>query len=542
MSRSARNTNAFSWFVVLVVGVVVLAVVAGLQLFQRLDAGQDVLDGARPAFTEERVAGARVGITMVDSITNMADPIVDAEGGAADEVIPLVELIAAATGLEPADVLTALEENFPHTYHLLLALPLSEVSAEITELLTFVADNSDLADADAVLAAIAENTPNLHQAIVNLIVVTDGWRAVPGTENLTRFDGSDVSSVPDVRDYFAADVITAIETTAQDFRELDDPWLKVDQIPIVLTVIGLVVVVLGLLMMVLARRGPYSKGIATTGWSVVAVVGVLVAVLGVGLYTRLDAGQDLLDGLRPAFEEERIVGMEVGITMVDSITNMADPIVDAEGGAADEVIPLVELIAAATGLEPADVLTALEENFPHTYHLLLALPLSEVSAEITELLTFVADNSDLADADAVLAAIAENTPNLHQAIVNLIVVTDGWRAVPGTENLTRFDGSDVSSVPDVRDYFAADVITAVRFVAVDYRTLDTTAPPVDVFPPLLLIVGLLVLTYGVAMLTVTRVTAPRYTDPEDGSAADGSADPDGAESVSPAPAGVDAPG
>ena len=279
-------------------------------------------------------------------------------------------------------------------------------------------------------------------------------------------------------------------------------------------------------------------------WFVVLVVGVVVlaVVAGLQLFQRLDAGQDVLDGARPAFTEERVAGARVGITMVDSITNMADPIVDAEGGAADEVIPLVELIAAATGLEPADVLTALEENFPHTYHLLLALPLSEVSAEITELLTFVADNSDLADADAVLAAIAENTPNLHQAIVNLIVVTDGWRAVPGTENLTRFDGSDVSSVPDVRNYFAADVITAVRFVAVDYRTLDTTAPPVDVFPPLLLIVGLLVLTYGVAMLTVTRVTAPRYTDPEDGSAADGSADPDGAESVSPAPAGVDAPG
>ncbi|NIR41012.1 MAG: hypothetical protein GWN79_24840, partial [Actinobacteria bacterium] len=86
-------------------------------------------------------------------------------------------------------VLAALEANFPHTFHLLLALPLDQVTAEIPGLLTFVADNSDLADADAVLGAIAENTPNLAQAVTNLIVVTDNWRDVGGTDGVTRFDG-----------------------------------------------------------------------------------------------------------------------------------------------------------------------------------------------------------------------------------------------------------------------------------------------------------------------------------------------------------------
>ena len=203
MSTSVkRNSNSLSWFVVVVAGLVVLAVVWGLELFPRLDAGQRVLDGARPVFTEERVAGDRVGIGMIDHVADMVDPIVDAQGGAAGEVGPLVELVAGVTGLAPADVLAAVEANFPHTYHLLLTLPLDQVSAEIPGLLTFVADNSDLPDAGAVLGALAENTPNLAQAVTNLLIVTDGFREIPGIDQLTRFDGSPVRSIPELRDYF----------------------------------------------------------------------------------------------------------------------------------------------------------------------------------------------------------------------------------------------------------------------------------------------------------------------------------------------------
>ena len=214
------------------------------------------------------------------------------------------------------------------------------------------------------------------------------------------------------------------------------------------------------------------------------------------------------------FTEERVVGDRVGITMIDNVTNMLDPIVDAQGGAAGEVGTLVELVSGATGLAPGEVLAAIEANFPHTYHLLLTLPLDQVSAEIPGLLTFVADNSDLADAGAVLAAIGENTPRLAQAITNLIVVTDGFREIPGIEPLTRFDGSPVRSIPELRDYFADDVVPGVRAVTEDFRTLDTTPPPVDAFPPLLLIVGILVTIYGVAMLTITRTVAPDDAEPD----------------------------
>ena len=519
---TTRNANLLAWVVVAVVGVVVLAIVVGLDLFPRLDAGQNVLDGARPAFTQERVVGDRVGITIIDNVADMLDPIVDAEGGAAGEVGPLVDLVAGATGLAPADVLSALEANFPNTYHLLLTLPLDEVSAEIPGLLTFVADNSELADAGAVLDAIAANTPDIAQAVTNLLVVTDNWRDIEGTTGVTRFDGvTMVDSVPEVRDLFQDDVITAVEVAAPDFRDLDEPWPAVDLIAPILAAIGVIVLIFGILMMVLTRTDAYTRRVHIVGWSVVVLVGVLVAggVLVLNLFPRLDAGQQAIDELRPAFVEERIVGMEVGIAVVGNIAMMADPIVDAEGGAAGEVGPLVELVAGATGLAPADVLTALEANFPHTFHLLSAIPLDAVSAEVPDLLNFVADNSDLADADAVFAAISENTPGIAQALTNLLVVTDSFRDVPGIEPLTRFDGTPVRSVPEVVDYFGDDVVPTVRFVAEDYRTLDTTAPPIDLFPPLLLLVGILVIIYGGAMVILAGATTRKPGDqrPEPGS-------------------------
>jgi hypothetical protein len=255
-------------------------------------------------------------------------------------------------------------------------------------------------------------------------------------------------------------------------------------------------------------------------WFVVVVAGlvVLAVVWGLELSGRLDAGQRVLDGARPIFTEDRVVGDRAGITIIGSVADTLDPIVDEQGGAAAEVVPLVQLVAGATGLTDAEVLAALEENFPQTFNLLLALPLDGVSAEIPALLDFVAANSELADAGAVLDAVAATTPNLAQAITNLLVVTDEFRAVGGIEPLTRFDGTPVRSIPDVIAYFGEDVVPGVRAVTSDYRTLDTTAPPVDVFPALLLIVGILVVIYGAAMLIIVRASTAGLKEPDDDSA------------------------
>lgn len=109
---ATRNSSSLAWFVVVIAGVVVLAIVWGLQLSARLGAGQNVLDGARPIFTEERIVGDRVGITMIGNVADMVDPIIDAKGGATAEVGDLVGLVAGATGLPQADVLAALKPIF----------------------------------------------------------------------------------------------------------------------------------------------------------------------------------------------------------------------------------------------------------------------------------------------------------------------------------------------------------------------------------------------------------------------------------------------
>ncbi|MBA3286965.1 MAG: hypothetical protein H0U21_02920, partial [Acidimicrobiia bacterium] len=189
MRRLLQNTAVMSWVVVVVVGLFVAVLVPSLHLPSRLDGGQSVLDEARPAFSAERVAGDRAGITMVSAIVDLADPIATAQGGAADEVPRLVTFVAGATGLGEPEVLAALQTNFPHTTALLQAIPLDAVTAEVPGLVGFLADTLGITE-EQVLATLNEEFPRLAQSIAALPTVTAGWNSVAGTENLTRFDGS----------------------------------------------------------------------------------------------------------------------------------------------------------------------------------------------------------------------------------------------------------------------------------------------------------------------------------------------------------------
>jgi len=128
--RGSRSA-VLQWVVVLVVGVLVVTIVLGLNLIPRLNAGQKVLDSARPAFDPDRVAGARAGINIISKDVDLADPIATPQGGAAAEVPKLVAFVSQQTGLSQAQVLAALQKNFPHTTALLQAIPLSAVTAEL---------------------------------------------------------------------------------------------------------------------------------------------------------------------------------------------------------------------------------------------------------------------------------------------------------------------------------------------------------------------------------------------------------------------------
>src|ERR1700683_4320103 len=191
-----------AWLVVALVGVFVVAVVAGLSLYPRLDAAQRVLDHGSPVFDKTRVSGDRAGITIISHAADTLTPIVTPQGGAAGEVPQLVAYVSKQTGLSQAAVLAALQKNFPHATALLEAIPLSAVTSEIPGLVSFLATTLHTTPT-AVLAGLKAGYPDLYQSITNLPYVTNGWYNVPGTASLTTFSGTPVRTVPQVRDYFS---------------------------------------------------------------------------------------------------------------------------------------------------------------------------------------------------------------------------------------------------------------------------------------------------------------------------------------------------
>jgi hypothetical protein len=497
-----NKAAALSWVVVALVGAIVVALVLALSLFPRLNAAQSLIDDAKPVFVADRVAGDRAAINMVSTAVDALDPVVNDRGGAAGEVPKLVGFVAQTSGMPEPAVLQALQTNFPHTTALLQSLPFSSVTAELPGLVSFLSTTLKMPP-DQLQAALKTNFPKLAQVVTVLPTVTSGWDNVPGTEMLTRFDGSPARSVPQIRDYFSADVIPVLERQQGNFQSLASKG-GVAYLNILLLVVGIVVLVFGALMAVLAARG-VGTGIVTAAWGVVIAVGALVVILvfALALFPRLSAGQNLLDDARPMFNADRVAGDRAAINMVSTVVDLADPVASAQGGAAAEVPKLVAFVSQQTGMPQADVLNALKTNFPKTTSLLQAIPLSDVTAEVPKLVEFVSTTLKTTP-DAVHAALRGSFPRLNQAITALPVVINNWNSVPGTAMLTRFDGSPVSSVPQIRDYFGGDVIPVLERQQGNFQTVDTTWPRLTVFAPLLLVVGIVVILYGAVMLLLSR--------------------------------------
>lgn len=487
-SRAGENRSAvLQWVIVAGVGGLVVAVVLGLGLISRLNSGQHVLDQAKPAFTSERLATDVAGIDIISQDVNMANPIVTARGGGAAEVPALVAYAAKQLHTTPAAALAAIKQKFPHTAALLGALPLSSVSKEIPGLVSFLAKVLKLKPAQ-VLAALKANFPHLYQAVTNLPTVTSGWNNIAHIKGMTRFDGSPVKTVPQLRTYFKNDLIPAVAAQKSNFDSLDGTS-SVNWIAPLLLIVGLIVVLFGGAMAYLSHRAGLSRQLQIGAAAVVPVVGVVVValVLILSLIPRTSNGQKLLNGLKPAFTAQRVHGDRAGITMVSAIVNMEDPIMTAKGGAAGEVPKLLAFVSSKTGLSQAQVLGALETNFPHTASLLQALPLSAVSAELPGVL------------QALGPGVTAAVPKLVPTVINAPYVTSGWDKVPGTASSTRFDGSPIRTVPQVRDYFSADVIPVLERQRDNYDNLTQTSN-IDFIGPLVLIVGLIVIAYGVLMV------------------------------------------
>jgi hemoglobin-like flavoprotein len=491
------------WVVVLGVGILVVAVVLGLNLIPRLSAGQKVLSEARPAFRPaSRVTADRAGINIISQDVNMADPLMERSGGGAGEVGGAVAFVAAREHLSDAGALALLQKDFPHTTALLQAIPLSAVTAELPRLEALLEKLLRLSPAQLAVALKAD-FPALAQAIAYLPMVTHHWDSIAGIGGLTRFDGTPVLTVPQLRDYFSDDVIPVLERQRTHFDSLDGTS-SVSWIAPLLLIVGIVVVLFAAMMILRSWRGQVRRQEALAGAGVVTVVGVVVValVLILNLVPRTSNGQKLLDALRPAWTAQRVAGDRAGIEMVSAIVNLETPIMNAPGGAAGEVPKLIALVSAKTGLAPSAVLATLHKDVPHTTALLQALPLTGVAAELPALTTLI-------------TPAIPKIPRLAQTVIAASSVIREWDAVPGTDGARRFDGTPITTVPQVRDYFSDDVIPVLERERTNYDKLVKTSK-IDFIGPLVLIVGIIVVIYGLLMLRLARrrpAAAPAASDP-----------------------------
>jgi multisubunit Na+/H+ antiporter MnhB subunit len=513
-SIAPENRSAIlQWVIVLGVGALVVTVVLALNLIPRLNDGQKVLNAAKPAFASQRLQADVAGINIISHNVDMADPIVTSQGGGAAEIPAVVAYVAKTEHISSAKALALMSTTFPHTTALLGALPLSSVTAELPKLLAFLSTTLKVTPAQ-LAAALKTNFPALTQAITNLPTVTNGWEHIQGIDGLTRFDGTPVSSVPDLRDYFNDDLIPAVAAQQKNFQSLDDTS-SVNWIAPLLLIIGIVVILFAAVMIVRNLRGIGRREQVATA-AVVPIVGVVVVglVLAISLIPRVGNGQKLLNGLAPAFTKQRVIGDRAGINMVSAIIATENPIMTTAGGGAAEVPKLIAFVSSKTGLSQAQVLAALQKNFPHVTALLEAIPLSAVTAELPKLTAF-------------LAPAVPAVPRLAQTITAAPLVTNGWDNVPGTAGTTLFNGAPIKTVPDIGTYFSSDVIPVLERQRLDYDRLVATSN-IDFLGPLVLIVGIIVIIYGLLMVRLAWLGdgAPEPT-PE----------PEPARRLTPVPAG-----
>jgi hypothetical protein len=504
---SARASRA--WLAVALVGLVVIVLVLALGLVPRLAAGQHVIDAAKPALTGERVAGDRAGIDFISKYVDLADPLMTGRGGGSDEVATLVGLVGKGTKRPATDVAALLHKEAPHTEALLRALPLSAAADEIPAFTGYLATTLNLPEED-LAAEVEQSFPKLSQTLTALPIVTNGWDDIPGTEELTRFDGNTpVRTMPHLRDYLSGDLVATVE---KDHRDVQDVASNggIGYIPWLLLVIGVGLLAYGALQ---ARRVASAAPPGRHEWSVVAAVGVVILGLVLVLHyvPRLNAADRVISDLEPAFAEQRVQGDRAGSDMIHQAVLLGDPIVTARGGAAAEGPRLVAFVSARTNLSHDTVRAALLRRSPHIAALLQAMPLSEVAAEVPHLLRFLARTLRTRP-DRLLATLGRRTPHLAQAILAVRPVTLGWNAVPGTEKLTDFEGTTpVRTMPALDQYFSTDVIPVLETQRANFRDLADPWPPVNAFAPLLLVLGALVTLYGLLMMRAAtkRQTAPR---------------------------------
>ncbi len=236
-----RNVTSKAWVVVSVVGVAIVGLVFGLNLFPRLIGGQHLLDDTRPMFSLDRIQGDRAGIEYINHFVNALGPAVPPDGGLIEEYDKLLKQLADSVGVPVADVRALVELDFPHTAKLLDGTPFSAAAADSVRLVEYLASASNVS-VDEMWKTVQTELPHTYTLFKNIKIVTDSWYVVPGAEKLTRFDGQPASAVPVIRDYFRDDVIPGLERQQKGYVIVDSNWPPLFVFAPLLTAVGLFVV------------------------------------------------------------------------------------------------------------------------------------------------------------------------------------------------------------------------------------------------------------------------------------------------------------
>ncbi len=262
------TTASRAWMGVVAVGVVVVALVLGLQLLPRLSAGQDVIDAAQPALSDGAVAGEVAGANVLSQVVDLVDPLMTRRGQSREELGRLVTMIKNESGVSAERARAVLRREAPHTEALLRAVPFSGIADERQRLTSYLATTLNLS-AEDLEDELARGFPRIYQMLTELPGVMSGWYDVPGAETLTRFDGTQVKSMAQVRDYLRDDLVATAAGEQKRFEALAGSG-GVGYIPTLLLVLGAALAIFGLLH----ARWSASHPSGRVAWGAVAAVGV----------------------------------------------------------------------------------------------------------------------------------------------------------------------------------------------------------------------------------------------------------------------------
>jgi hypothetical protein len=243
------------------------------------------------------------------------------------------------------------------------------------------------------------------------------------------------------------------------------------------------------------------KGLLSTGasraWLGVAFAGLVVAlaVLALGLISRLGSGQHVVDKAKPAFTDTRATGTRAGVELLSQYVDVLDPLLTKRGGGDRDLATLITLMRRKMGLSGAQVRKILHREAPHTDALMHALPLNGISRELSRLTSYLAITMGMTD-EQIGAMLEQSFPRISAALTALSNTSDAWYDVPGIDGLTRVSqGKPVRTVPGLRRYYRDDLVPRIVAHRADVQRLAGSGG-IDYIPYLALLAGLGLLAFG----------------------------------------------